>query len=239
MIVYPALDVMGGNVVRLAQGRFEQATVYPQSPEAALRSFAGAGATWAHVVDLDGARAKKPVQHELIARLARKTGVKLQVGGGFRTQSHVMQALDAGAGRVIAGTLAVADPALVNGWIEEFGPERLGIAIDVRMEKSVPMVATSGWLEESGATLWDVAGRFPKARHLLVTDISRDGMLGGPNFELLAEAARRFPCLQIQASGGVNSLGDIARLQTAGVIVGRALWEGRIRLEDALRHAGA
>jgi phosphoribosylformimino-5-aminoimidazole carboxamide ribotide isomerase len=238
MIVYPAMDLMGGRVVRLAQGRFEEATTYASDPAEALAAFAEAGATWAHVVDLDGARARRPVQHDLVSRLAADAPLKLQVAGGFREREQLARMFDAGVGRVVIGSLAVSDPATVHAFIDEFGAERITLSLDVRLLDGVPRVAVSGWTEDSGVSLWDLAADFPQARHLLLTDIGRDGMLTGPNFELLEEAGRRLPHLAIQASGGVSSLEDLARLDTAGAIVGKALWEGRIDLAEAI-HACA
>ncbi|HEX8239520.1 MAG TPA: 1-(5-phosphoribosyl)-5-[(5-phosphoribosylamino)methylideneamino] imidazole-4-carboxamide isomerase [Allosphingosinicella sp.] len=228
------MDLMGGRVVRLAQGRFEEATVYPADPAEALAGFASAGAEWAHIVDLDGARARQPVQHEAIAGLARAAPLELQVAGGFRTRDQIARMLDSGVRRVVVGSLAVDRPDLVRGFFEEFGPDRLTLSLDVRLVAGVPVIATAGWTEESGRSLWDVAALYPQARHLLLTDIGRDGMLAGPNFALLEEAAERLPRLAIQASGGVSSLGDLRRLRTAGAIVGKALWEGRIGLAEAL-----
>ncbi|HEX8309348.1 MAG TPA: 1-(5-phosphoribosyl)-5-[(5-phosphoribosylamino)methylideneamino] imidazole-4-carboxamide isomerase [Allosphingosinicella sp.] len=235
MILYPAMDLMGGRVVRLAQGRFEDSTDYPADPAEALARFAEAGAQWAHVVDLDGARAREPVQHELVAGLARAAQLNLQVAGGFRTRDQLARMFDSGVGRIVIGSLAVDRPDLALDFLREFGADRITLSLDVRLVDSVPVVATAGWTEDSGRTLWEVAALYPEARHLLLTDIGRDGMLAGPNFELLEQAAERFPHLAIQASGGVSSLDDLRRLRTAGAIVGKALWEGRIDLSEALR----
>ena len=238
MILYPAKDLMGGHVVRLRQGRFEEATTYAADPAEALAGFAAAGAQWAHVVDLDSARAGAPAQHDLLAQLAGKTPLCLQVAGGFRTREQIALMLEAGAGRVVIGSLAVGRPELVRALFEEFGGERITLSLDVRLREDQPIVATSGWTQESGRTLWEIAALYPEARHLLLTDIGRDGMLAGPNFELLEEAARRLPHLAIQASGGVSSLDDLCRLQTAGAIVGKALWERRLELAEAVRACG-
>jgi phosphoribosylformimino-5-aminoimidazole carboxamide ribotide isomerase len=235
MILYPAMDLMGGRVVRLAQGRFENATVYPGNPAEALAAFAEAGAEWAHVVDLDGARAGAPVQHDLLCELGRSAPLKLQVAGGFRTADQIGRVLEAGVARVVVGSLAVKEPELVQSFLDRFGGERITLSLDVRLADGVPMVATLGWTEDSGRSLWDIAALYPEARHLLLTDIGRDGMLQGPNFKLLEEAGRRLPHLAIQASGGVSSLDDLTRLSTAGAIVGKALWERRIDLAEALR----
>jgi phosphoribosylformimino-5-aminoimidazole carboxamide ribotide isomerase len=235
MILYPAMDLLGGSVVRLAQGRFEDATTYPADPAEALAGFAAAGAQWAHLVDLDGARAGAPVQHDLIARLAENAPLSLQVAGGFRTREQIERMIGAGVERVVIGSLAVRQPELVRGFLTEFGGDRITLSLDVRLTGGVPIVATAGWTEDSGLSLWEVAALYPEARHLLLTDIGRDGMLAGPNFELLEEAGDRLPHLAIQASGGVSSREDLARLRTAGAIVGKALWEGRIDLAEAVR----
>lgn len=234
MIIYPAMDLIGGRVVRLRQGRFDDVTVYSDDPAEALRTFADAGARWAHVVDLDGARTGTPIQHDLIIALAGTTGLDLQVGGGLRTREQVAGLLDGGVSRVVIGSLAVKQPDLVSAWLDEFGPERLTLSVDVRMSEGAPIASLSGWTEASELTLWDVTALHPRLEHLLLTDIARDGMLGGPNFELLKEASARLPQVRIQASGGISSLGDLRRLSTDGAIVGKALWEGRIDLKEAL-----
>jgi phosphoribosylformimino-5-aminoimidazole carboxamide ribotide isomerase len=239
MILYPAMDLMGGQVVRLRQGRFDEATRYSTDPESALRQFAAAGAKWAHVVDLDGARAGKPVQHALIGQLAAAVRLQLQVGGGVRTRDDVERLLAAGVARVVVGSAAVRDSALVRTLLDDVGAERITIALDIRLVGEEPQVAIAGWAEDSGLTLWEVAERFPDARHLLLTDIGRDGELSGPNFALFAEAVERLPHMAVQASGGVSSIADLERLPTAGAIVGKALWEGRFSLQEALELAGA
>lgn len=239
MIIYPAMDLMGAKVVRLRQGRFEDSTSYPDDPASALSGFAEAGAEWAHVVDLDGARAGKPVQHELIAGLAGSASLKLQVAGGFRTRDQIARMFDAGVERVVIGSLAVRQPDAVHAFLDEFGPDRITLSLDVRMVDRTPMVAISGWTEDSRRSLWEIAALYPDAQHLLLTDIGRDGMLEGPNFNLCAEAACNLPNVRVQASGGISSLADLERLDTDGAIIGKALWEGRIRLEEALGLARA
>lgn len=238
MILYPAMDLIGGRIVRLRQGRFDDVTFYPALPDEALAGFADDGATWAHVVDLDGAREGRPMQHELLAGLARGSALKLQVAGGVRSPDHVATLLEAGAARVVVGSLAVRDPEATTALLDRFGPDRITLSLDVRMAGDVPMVATHGWQEDSGQSLWAVAERYPEARHLLLTDIGRDGMLEGPNHALLAEAVTRLPQLAIQASGGVTSLGDLRLLTTDGAILGRAMWEGRLPLKDAIHARG-
>ncbi|MCW3796423.1 HisA/HisF-related TIM barrel protein [Sphingomonas sp. BN140010] len=232
MIVYPAMDLIGGRPVRLRQGRFEDSTFYNEAPAAALARFAAAGATWAHIVDLDGTRVGEPVQHDLLSTLARSSGLKLQVAGGIRTAGHVARLFEQGVDRAVVGSLCVTRPDLVGSMLDSFGPDRITLAMDVRVEQGTPRVAMHGWQAASGLSLWELAGRFPQARHLLLTDIGRDGMLEGPNAALYGEAAERLPHLAIQASGGISSLADIAHLPTDGAIVGKALWEGHIPLSE-------
>jgi phosphoribosylformimino-5-aminoimidazole carboxamide ribotide isomerase len=241
MIVYPAIDLMGGRVVRLAQGRFDQVTTYESEPAEALRDFAAAGAQWVHIVDLDGARAGAPRQHDLLAELAATAPLKLQLAGGIRERDQVARLLDAGAGRVVVGSLAVTAPQLVRALLEEFGADRISLALDVHVVDGTPMVATHGWSQESTLSLWDVAGLFD-GRHMLVTDIGRDGMLTGPNLDLIDQCVRTLPGWQVQASGGVADARHLRQLReagAAGAIVGKALWEGRFTLAEALAHARA
>lgn len=242
MILYPAVDLMGGRCVRLRQGDFDQRTDYSDDPAAALAGFARAGAEWAHVVDLDGARARAPAQHALIASLARQAPLKLQVAGGFRTVDQVAAMLASGAGRVVIGSLALSDPGLVRAMFDRFGGERIALALDVTVVGDRPIVASHGWTESSGRALQSVLAEYDSAIHLLVTDIARDGMLEGPNFALMEELVTALPTHRIQASGGVATLGDLAalaRLGAAGAVVGKALWEGRFTLEEALGHGRA
>lgn len=241
MIVFPAMDLIDGRPVRLAQGRFDDATNYLLDPAEAVLAFEGAGAEWAHIVDLDGARARSPRQHGLLADIALSVSLKLQVAGGFREEAHFSRMFDAGVDRVVIGSVAVKRPELTRNLFTRFGGDRITLALDVKLVDGVPMVATSGWTELSRLSLWEVAALYPQARHMLVTDIGRDGMMNGPNSELIAEIVRRLPDVQIQASGGVASLDDLRDLKAAGAagaIVGKALWEQRIDLKAAI-DAGA
>ena len=237
MIIYPAMDLMDGCCVRLTQGRFDEATLYSAFPADALRQFEEEGAEWAHIVDLDGARAGSPRQHEMIAALVDSSELKLQVAGGIRDASQIDFLLSRGVDRVVIGSLAVTQPDMVEGFFSRFGADRITLALDVVVVEGVPMVATSGWTETSGRTLWETAARFPAVRHLLVTDVGRDGMLSGPNLELIEELRRRLPHAALQASGGVSSLTDLRELADRGAdgaIVGKALWERKVGLAEAI-----
>ncbi len=243
MIIYPAVDLIGGKCVRLSQGEFDRVTAYEATPAHALAAYAQAGAKWAHVVDLDGAKAGAPQQHDLIGSLAGAAPLKVQAAGGVRTEGHVRALLDAGVARVVIGSLAVENPDLVYGWIESFGPESIALALDIRMTADGPSIATRGWTEDSGKSLWDIGAAFADRglKHMLITDIGKDGMMQGPNMELMQDAILRLPSLDLIASGGVRNADDIRVLKTqgaAGAIVGKALWEGTLSVKEAV-DAGA
>ena len=239
MIVYPAIDLREGACVRLTHGRFDQVTRYDDDPTARLASFVAAGAAWVHVVDLDGARAGRAEQHALIGRLARSADVRIQSGGGVRSRDDVAALLGAGVSRVVVGSQAVTAPEAVRDWLTDFGAERIALALDVNVRDGVPVPALKGWTEAARVDLWDALAQFPAgtASHVLVTDVGRDGALTGPNLDLLAEIVRRRPDLQVQASGGVAETADLLAARNAGcagAIVGRAIYEGRFTVEQAL-----
>lgn len=240
MKLLPAIDLIGGRCVRLQQGNFDRETVYSDDPASALAGFAAGGAEEAHLVDLDGAKARSPQQHELFIALAKATPLRLQVAGGFRTGDQVADVLDAGVNRVVIGSLALDDPELFDAMLSVFGPDRLTLALDVRMESGAPMVATHGWMTGSGRALEEVLAAYPQVRHLLVTDIARDGMLEGPNLSLMRSIQGRFPAIELQASGGVADLSDLQALRQTGAsraIVGKAIWESRFSVAEGIAHA--
>ena len=240
MIIYPAIDLRGGRVVRLTEGKFDQETSYGDDPLAVAQGFAAAGATWLHVVDLDGAKDPARRQTPLVEKLARESGLRVQTGGGIRDEAQVAALLAAGVQRVIVGSLAVRQPGLVRGWLNSFGPEKIILSPDVRLDGAgVPRIAAAGWQETTGVALGDFLTGFLAGglKHILCTDISRDGKLTGPNSTLYAELVKKYPALEIQASGGVSSLDDLRVLKTAGAagaIVGRALYEKKFTLQEAL-----
>jgi len=241
MIIYPAIDLRGGRVVRLTEGRFDQEKSYGDDPLAVAKEFAAAGATWLHVVDLDGAKDPSKRQTALVEKIARGSGLRVQTGGGIRDDAQIAALLAAGVERVIVGSVAAREPARVRGWLKQFGADHITLSPDVRIDATgTPLIAAAGWQETTGVALDDFLNGFLPAGliHILCTDISRDGKLTGPNSELYAQLVKRFPTLQIQASGGVSSLDDLRVLQTtgsAGAIVGRALYEKKFTLQEALK----
>ena len=236
--IIPAIDLRDGRVVRLAQGDYARETRYPADPLELAQRYRGEGAGWLHVVDLDGARAGEIRNGATIARLAA-SGLNVQAGGGVRTERDIDALLGAGVQRVVVGSVAVTSPQKVEKWIAEYGSERLCIALDARHDGTAWTLPVRGWTTASARTLDELAPRFAAAgaAHLLCTDIERDGMLSGPNFDLYAHLAQRVPALRVQASGGVRDAADVARLRqsgAAGVILGRSLLEGRLTVAEAL-----
>jgi phosphoribosylformimino-5-aminoimidazole carboxamide ribotide isomerase len=246
MQLIPAIDLRDGRCVRLFQGRFDAETVYSTEPSAVLDRYVALGASLVHVVDLDGAREGSQGNARAIADLAGSRRAALQVGGGVRTRDTVRRLLDAGVTRAVVGSTAVSQPDEVAGWLREFGPDAIVIAFDIRLDDAaVPRLTTHGWERQTATSLWDaVAGFLPHGlRHVLCTDVARDGAMTGPNVDLYREAASRFPAIAWQASGGVRDAGDLRILAASGAaaaISGRALLEGRMQreeLEPFLRNA--
>ncbi|MEI8298887.1 MAG: 1-(5-phosphoribosyl)-5-[(5-phosphoribosylamino)methylideneamino]imidazole-4-carboxamide isomerase [Pseudomonadota bacterium] len=238
MQLIPAIDLKDGRCVRLYQGDFAAETRYDVTPEGLYERFADLGASWLHVVDLDGARDGAQAHLPLIAELAGRGRLKMQVGGGLRSREAIERTLAAGASRVVIGSLAVTDPDLVAGWLRKLGPDAIVLALDVRLDADgMPRLATHGWLEQSTLVLWDVVARYIDAglQHVLCTDVGCDGALSGPNFDLYVEAVRRCPAVQWQASGGVRDARDLWALAGGGVaaaVSGRALLENRMTAEE-------
>lgn len=234
----PALDLRGGRVVRLEQGDYGRETVYGDDPVAIARRYADAGARWLHLVDLEAARDGGYSLHALVREL-RAAGLRLQTGGGVRSRSDVERLLEAGAARVVVGSMAVREPETVAGWLRDFEPGAVTVALDARQgpdgEWRLPV---AGWTRDGGATLDALLQHYVRAGlvHLLCTDIERDGLLAGPNLGLYQWIVRRAPGLQVQASGGIRDIADIVAAREAGcaaAILGRALLEGRFGPADA------
>jgi phosphoribosylformimino-5-aminoimidazole carboxamide ribotide isomerase len=238
MELIPAIDLKAGRCVRLFKGDFDAETVYSNEPAAVLDHYVRLGAGRVHVVDLDGAKDGEQPNRPIVEALARRSDVKLQVGGGLRTLERVQALLATGVERAVVGSIAATNPAEVERWLREVGPDRLVLALDVRLDEAgTPWLATHGWLETSSTSLWDAVERFRVAglQHVLCTDISRDGALTGPNLALYREAVRRYPDIRWQASGGVASAADLVALRDCGVaavISGKAMLENRISQEE-------
>lgn len=237
MIVFPAIDLKQGQVVRLAEGDMARATVYSDDPAAQARAFAEAGAEWLHIVDLDGAFAGESVNGQAVKRIVTTFPGNVQLGGGIRTRAAIERWFDYGVVRAVIGTAALTDPDLVRGAARDF-PGRIVVAVDARDG----WVATQGWADVSDVSVTDLARRFEDAgvAALLFTDIGRDGLLKGVNVEATAALAAA-QSLPVIASGGVAGIDDIRALKPRagieGVICGRAIYDGRLDLAEALREA--
>ncbi|MBW6400267.1 1-(5-phosphoribosyl)-5-[(5-phosphoribosylamino)methylideneamino]imidazole-4-carboxamide isomerase [Roseomonas sp. HJA6] len=239
LTLYPAIDLKGGQVVRLKRGEMDQATIYAEDPAAQARAFVEAGFTWVHVVDLDGAFAGRPENAEAVRGiLGAVPGARVQLGGGIRSMAVAEAWLAAGISRIILGSAALKDPSFTREACRAF-PGRVALGIDARDG----MVATEGWAETSDVTATDLAKRFEDsgAAAVICTDIGRDGMLGGVNVAATAAIARAVT-LPVIASGGVAGVEDLIALQDAkagieGAIIGRALYDGRIEPKAALAAA--
>lgn len=238
MLLIPAIDLRSGRCVRLFQGDFAAETRYQHEPAELLRRYRSYGASWLHVVDLDGAKDGVLANRSIIVALASQQEVRLQVGGGVRSAATIDDLLQQGVARVVVGSTAVERPDEVTDWLVRYGPERICLAFDVRLDESgVPRVRTRGWTEGTALSLWDAVARFPigRLKHVLCTDIQRDGAMTGPNVELYSQAVARFPELAWQASGGVRNVADLAALTRIGVaaaVSGKALLENRMTSEE-------
>jgi phosphoribosylformimino-5-aminoimidazole carboxamide ribotide isomerase len=239
-MMIPAIDLIDGEVVRLFQGDYQQKTNYQYTAKERQNSYAKAGATVMHFVDLDGAKDSNKRQLTLLATLVKHDSMIIQVGGGVRCKEDVQQLINLGADRIVIGSLAIKEPALVQAWLTEFGGERIVLALDVKIDamgnKTLP---THGWIKDSGVNLEALLDDYIAAGliHVLCTDISKDGTLTGSNVALYQELCQQYPSIKWQASGGIGSLDDIKALIPTGVdgvILGRSLLEGKFTLEEAI-----
>jgi phosphoribosylformimino-5-aminoimidazole carboxamide ribotide isomerase len=234
MRVIPAIDIKDGACVRLFKGDFEQTTQYSDDPAAVGRRFSALNVRDLHIIDLDGARTGSQQNHAIVAEIARESGLEIQLGGGIRSRDVVARWLGSGVSRCVIGSVAIQDPATVKTWISEVGAEHIVLALDVKIDASgMPMLTTHGWTAAAGVSLWDCLESYGDAgvRHVLCTDVARDGAMTGPNFDLYQDILRRYPTLSLQASGGVRHVDDLKRLQQLNVpaaITGRALLDGAI-----------
>jgi phosphoribosylformimino-5-aminoimidazole carboxamide ribotide isomerase len=234
----PAIDLKDGRCVRLLHGDFNQETRYDADPRTLLKKYRDLGADWLHVVDLNAARDGSFGNRPIIAELAAERAIHLQVGGGLRSTDAVAQLLDLGVARVVIGSAAVNQVERVRTWLSHFGAERIALAFDVRLDAiGAPRITTHGWQRQSELLLWSAVDHFADSglKHVLCTDVGRDGALTGPNVALYREAAERYPDIDWQASGGVRNARDLQELYETGAaaaISGKALLEELIPLEE-------
>lgn len=238
--IIPALDLINGQVVRLHQGDYAKQTTYTDDPIAQFADYVAQGAKQLHLVDLTGA--KNPVERQtaLIGKIISAIDCPIQVGGGIRTEQDVADLLAVGASRVVIGSTAVKEREMVKGWFDKYGADKFVLALDVNIDDNGnKIIAISGWQEASGVSLEELIEDYQTVglQHVLCTDISKDGTLSGSNVELYREICAKYPEIEFQSSGGIGSLDDIAALKdtgVAGVIVGRALLEGKFNVAEAI-----
>ena len=234
MRIIPAIDLKNGMCVRLFQGDFEKTTEYSNNPAEIGQRFSALAVDDLHIVDLDGARTGTQQNHSIVAELIAQTGLTVQLGGGIRERAAVVRWLKAGVTRCVVGSVAIKQPETVQQWLGEFGADAIVLALDINLNESgVPMLTTQGWTEDSDVSLWDCIDSYRDVgvRHVLCTDVARDGAMTGPNFELYNNILARYPGLTLQASGGVRSIQDLYKLRDLGIpaaITGRALLDGKI-----------
>jgi phosphoribosylformimino-5-aminoimidazole carboxamide ribotide isomerase len=233
MILYPAIDIRGGRCVRLIEGDFDRETAYDSDPSLAARRWVEAGADWLHIVDLDGAVEGRPINREAVAQIRSSVDVSIQLGGGLRQLTDLEDAFAAGVDRAILGTVALRDPKLVISAVARWG-DRIAVALDARDGR----LATDGWLGQTDTSAVEMARRLAqrRVRHFVYTDIRRDGTLAGPNLDGLIELVAKVDA-DVIASGGIASLEDLRAVAAAGAtgaIIGRALYDGRVDLADAV-----
>ena len=238
--IIPAIDIIDGKCVRLTQGDYARSKVYNENPLDIAKQFEDCGVIFLHLVDLDGAKAKFPVNQRVLEDIAAHTSLKVEFGGGIKDRDALVSVFSAGACRAVCGSVACTEPDSFSAWLEEFGGERIVLGADLKDG----MVAVNGWREKSSESVDDLFDRFSPAglKAAVVTEISRDGMLSGPDVELYGRLMARYPDLQIVASGGVGSVGDVEQLDRAGVpavIVGKAIYEGRISLAEIRNMSGS
>ena len=229
----PAIDIIGGQCVRLTKGDYDQKTVYRTSPAEVAKEFEQIGFKRLHVVDLDGAKSKHIVNEQVLKAITTETNLVVDFGGGIKTDADIEKAFSAGASMVTIGSIAVTDPDRFMGWLEKYGASRIILGADVRNGK----ISINGWKEDSGEALLPFMKKYIDAgvRNVLCTEISKDGTLAGPAIDLYKEMMATYPELHLIASGGVSSIDDIKALEAAGipaVVFGKAIYEGKINLKE-------
>lgn len=231
--IIPAIDIIDGHIVRLSRGDYDRKTVYGEAPYEVARKYVDAGFTHIHVVDLDGAKASAPANLAELEKMASIPGIEVEWGGGIKSEASLQSVIDAGATYAVIGSVAAGNPPLFIDWLRQYGAERMILGADVLYG----IVKVNGWLEGAGVTIEELLRLFipHDLRRVICTDISRDGMLQGPSYELYSGLKRDFPGLEITVSGGISSMADIEKLNDMGldsVIVGKALYEGCISLDE-------
>jgi phosphoribosylformimino-5-aminoimidazole carboxamide ribotide isomerase len=233
MRIIPAIDLIDGKCVRLTQGDYKQKKVYNENPLEVAKEFEGAGLRCLHLVDLDGAKAGKVINWQVVEAVTSQTNLIVDFGGGIKKDDEISRLFDCGVRQVNLGSIAVKDPALVVKWITKYGADKIILSADVKNE----MIAIHGWQEKSTINIYDfIRGYLSHGiRHITCTDIATDGTLQGPNVGLYGQLLKEFPSIKLVASGGVGSLGHLIalkELKVDGVIIGKAIYEGKVQIDQ-------
>ncbi|MCF8323864.1 MAG: 1-(5-phosphoribosyl)-5-[(5-phosphoribosylamino)methylideneamino]imidazole-4-carboxamide isomerase [Leadbetterella sp.] len=231
--VIPAIDIIDGKCVRLTQGDYEQKKIYNEDPSEVAKEFEDAGIKRLHLVDLDGAKEKRIINHKVLEKIANSTKLIIDFGGGIQSDEDIQKAFDFGAKMITGGSIAVKNQEMFLGWLEKFGPEKIILGADAKDE----MIAISGWQESTKVSVYDFIEEYLKKgiKYTISTDVAKDGLMQGPSFELYEKMQARFSDLKIIASGGVSEMKDLEKLNDQGVfgvIVGKAIYEGKIGLKE-------
>ena len=237
MIIIPSIDIKNGACVRLIQGDFTQVSSYSSMPCDIAAKFCNWNVPALHVVDLDGAKSGNISQIECIQSIRSSFQRCIQVGGGIRHTEDIDILLKLGVDRIVIGSNAVLDQKTTKKWLEKYGPDVIVLALDFRIKEGQPYLAVQGWQQDTQKNVWSVLDSYPTISYVLCTDISKDGMQTGPNFEFYREIKQRYPALKIQASGGITSIQDISelkKLQLYGAVIGKALYENKLDLQEAI-----
>lgn len=233
MYIIPAIDIIEGKCVRLTQGDYEQKKIYNEKPLEVAKQFEDAGLTRLHLVDLDGAKAKKIVNWKVLEKLANNTSLHIDFGGGVQSEDDIRVTFECGAKQITGGSVAVKQPDLFESWLGQYSGDKIILGADAKNEK----IAVSGWEEGTNLWVYDFVEKYVEkgVKYIISTDVAKDGLLQGPSFDLYRNLQDRCPDLNIIASGGVSNLDDIYKLADMnlyGVIVGKAIYEGRVSLDD-------
>ncbi|NJY63777.1 1-(5-phosphoribosyl)-5-[(5-phosphoribosylamino)methylideneamino]imidazole-4-carboxamide isomerase [Salinimicrobium sp. CDJ15-81-2] len=239
MRIIPAIDIIDGKCVRLSQGDYNSKKIYNESPLEVAKEFQDYGIKYLHLVDLDGAKSKHIVNHKVLEQIATGTDLKIDFGGGLKSDKDLEIAFNSGASQITGGSIAVKDREIFLSWLEKYGTEKIILGADAKDEK----VAVSGWLEDSKEELIPFIQEYSKngIQYVICTDIAKDGMLEGPSFELYQKILKEIPGIKLIASGGIAEFDDLPKLQELGcegAILGKAIYEGRISLKQLEEFVG-
>lgn len=231
MKIIPAIDIIDGKCVRLTKGDYKEKKIYNENPLEVAKEFEAAGLQYLHLVDLDGAKARHIVNYKMLEKICTQTGLQVDVGGGIKSDEDVHIVFASGATQITAGSTAVTHPEKVKAWLHQYGNEKIILGADV----SNNLIAINGWMEKTEVSVFSLLEMYPEIKYVICTDISRDGMLQGPSFDLYKEIQTAFPEINLIASGGISHISDIEKLSENGLhgaILGKAIYENKITLKQ-------